>query len=115
MKQLLNPAAHLDNLWLLLKWTMLVLPVAILAGSASALFLWALDRVTHLRWDHPWLLWLLPAGGLVVGLLYHLFGREAEGGNNLIMEEIHEPGGGVPARMAPLVLIGTLVTHLLGG
>ena len=115
MKQLLNPAVHLDNLWQLLKWTVLVLPVAILSGSASALFLWALDRVTHLRWDHPWLLWLLPTGGVMVGLLYHWLGKGAEGGNNLIMEEIHEPGGGVPARMAPLVLVGTLITHLFGG
>jgi H+/Cl- antiporter ClcA/PII-like signaling protein len=50
-----------------------------------------------------------------VGLLYHYFGRSAEGGNNLIMDQIHQPGGGVPLRMAPLVLFGTLVTHLFGG
>ena len=36
-------------------------------------------------------------------------------GNILLIDEIHEPGGGVPTRMAPLVLIGTLVTHLCGG
>ena len=115
MKQFLNPAVHLDNLGHLVKWTALVLPVAILSGSASALFLRALDRVTLLRWGHPWLLWLLPIGGAGVGLLYHQFGQKAEGGNNLIMEEIHEPGGGVPTRMAPLVLVGTLITHLFGG
>jgi H+/Cl- antiporter ClcA len=99
----------------LLHWTILVVPVAVLAGSASAGFLWALDHVTHLRWEHGWLLFLLPLGGVLVGWLYHVFGAESERGNNLIMEEIHQPGGGVPARMAPLVLIGTLVTHLCGG
>ncbi len=92
-----------------------MVPVAVLAGSASAGFLWALDGVTHLRWAHGWLLFLLPLGGVLVGWLYHVFGAESERGNNLIMEEIHQPGGGVPARMAPLVLIGTLVTHLFGG
>ena len=61
------------------------------------------------------LLFLLPVGGLVVGWMYHWLGREAEGGNNLIMDEIHQPGGGVPARMAPLVFIGTILTHLFGG
>ena len=50
-----------------------------------------------------------------VGLHLPLWGKGSEGGNNLIMEQIHEPGGGVPARMAPLVLIGTVVTHLFGG
>ncbi len=115
MKRVLNIREHLGSLWQLLRWTVLVLPVAVLAGSASALFLWALDQVTRLRWEHGWLLFLLPVAGLAVGWLYHTFGRRAEGGSNLIMEEIHEPGGGVPGRMAPLVLVGTLITHLFGG
>ena len=42
------------------------------------------------------------------GFLYHHFGRSVEGGNNLIVEQIHQPGGGVPRRMAPLILLGTL-------
>lgn len=92
-----------------------MLPVAVLSGSASALFLWALDHVTRLRWENPWLLFLLPLAGVTVGGLYHAWGRRAEAGNNLIMEEIHQPGGGVPRRMAPLVLVGTLLTHLFGG
>ena len=108
-------AEHGENLRHLLRWTVLVLPVAVLAGSASAGFLWCLDRVTQLRWDHPWLLFLLPVGGGLVGWLYHSFGQRAESGSNLIMEEIHQPGGGVPGRMAPLVLVGTLITHLFGG
>ena len=72
---------------------------------------WSLDTVTRLRFASPWLLYLLPVGGFVVGLLYHLTGRSVEGGNNLIVEQIHEPGGGgVPLRMAPLIF-GTVVTH----
>lgn len=106
---------HLENLRHLLWWTLLALPVAILSGSASALFLWALDHVTRLRWDYPWLLYLLPVAGVAVGWVYHHYGQRAEPGNNLILEEIHQPGGGVPARMAPLVFLGTLVTHLCGG
>lgn len=115
MKQFFQPLVHAKSVLQLLKWSALIIPPAVLAGSASAFFLWALERVTVLRWQHPWLLFLLPLGGLFVGMLYHNFGRAAERGNNLIMDEIHEPGGGVPARMAPLVLIGTLATHLFGG
>src|SRR6185312_1030751 len=58
---------------------------------------------------------LLPVAGIVIYFLYKLWGKGTEGGNNLIMDEIHEPGGGVPFRMAPLVLIGTVITHLFGG
>ena len=98
-----------------LKWMTMIVPMAMAVGSACAFFLWSLERATELRFDHPWLLFFLPLGGLGVGLLYHYYGRSAEGGNNLIMDQIHQPGGGVPQRMAPLVLFGTLVTHLFGG
>ena len=99
----------------LLKWIALVIPLAITTGSFVAFFLWSLDRVTNIRYERPWLLYFLPLAGMAVGYLYHRWGKSVEGGNNLIMDQIHEPGGGVPARMAPLVLLGTLVTHLFGG
>ncbi len=89
--------------------------MAVAVGSASAFFLWALDAVTRVRFANPGLLFLLPVAGLFVGALYQLYGRSASGGNNLLIDEIHEPGAGVPRRMAPLILIGTLVTHLCGG
>lgn len=110
-----DPKEHLQLAANFSLWLLRTIPVGLLVGSACAFFLWSLDRVTALRWAHPNLLLFLPLAGLAIGLLYHLWGRSVEGGNNLIMEEIHEPGGGVPLRMAPLVLIGTIVTHLFGG
>ncbi|MGU3391967.1 voltage-gated chloride channel family protein [Sphingomonas sp. M1A8_2b] len=97
------------------RWAAILVPMAALVGTLCAAFLWSLDAVTRLRFAWPWLLYLLPLGGFVVGLLYHVTGRSVEGGNNLIVEQIHEPGGGVPLRMAPLIFFGTVVTHLFGG
>ena len=99
----------------LLKWTILILPLSIAVGSLVALFLWLLDRATLLRVQNGCLLYLLPVAGICIYFLYKKLGKNSEAGNNLIMDEIHEPGGGVPARMAPLVLITTLITHLFGG
>ena len=89
--------------------------VGALAGTAGAGFLVALDAVTAARFAHPWLLALLPLAGVLMVWAYRAAGRDAERGNNLIIEEIHRPGGGVPLRMAPLVLGATLLTHLCGG
>ncbi len=90
--------------------------VGVLAGCASAGFLVALDAVTAARFAHPWLLALLPLAGLLMAWAYRVSdGGRADRGNNLIIEEIHQPGGGVPRRMAPLVLGATLLTHLCGG
>ena len=96
-------------------WTLLAIPAAILTGCASAGFLFALDAVTRLRFREPWLLFLLPLAGAAMVVAYARWGHRSDGGNKLLIEEIHTPGGGVPARMAPFVLGATLVTHLFGG
>ncbi|WP_223796509.1 voltage-gated chloride channel family protein [Sphingomonas nostoxanthinifaciens] len=104
-----------DHAISVLRWALLLVPMASAVGTLCAAFLWSLDFATRARFDHPWLLFLLPVGGAAVGLLYRAFGTSVEGGNNLIVEQIHEPGGGVPLRMAPLIFLGTVVTHLFGG
>ncbi|WP_394791388.1 voltage-gated chloride channel family protein [Rhodoferax sp.] len=96
------------------KWLLLAGTVALLAGSASAFFLFALDWATQTRVAHRWLLWLLPLGGFGVGWLYLRFGQQVEAGNNLLIDEIHDPQKVIPLRMAPLVLFGTVVSHLFG-
>ncbi|WP_445682095.1 DUF190 domain-containing protein [Radicibacter daui] len=110
---------HLSTVWTqliaLARWALIILPMAALVGSACAVFLWALDAATRLRFDHPWLLWGLPPAGMAIGWIYWKLGRPAEAGNNLIVDQIHEPGAGIPRRMAPLILIATVVTHLFGG
>ncbi|QEL55287.1 voltage-gated chloride channel family protein [Chromobacterium paludis] len=97
------------------KWLLLSALVAALAGSASAIFLFWVDWATQTRLSHAWLIWLLPLAGFAVGMAYHLLGREVEAGNNLLIDEIHDPKKTIPLRMAPLVLIGTVATHLCGG
>ncbi len=87
----------------------------VLAGLASAVFLVSLAWATRAFDRHAWLLYLLPLGGLAVGLAYHYGGGRSVEGNNLVLDEIHEPTGWVPRRMAPLVYVGTVVTHLFGG
>ncbi|GAC1447970.1 MAG: voltage-gated chloride channel family protein [Chitinophagaceae bacterium] len=67
------------------------------------------------RFANPWLLFFLPLAGIFIYFLYKYLGKNSDAGNNLIMDEIHRPGGGIPARMAPLVLLTTVITHLFGG
>ncbi len=85
-----------------------------LAGLASFVFLEALDAGTELRVERTWLIWLLPVGGLVIGLAAHAAGPRAAGGTSLAVGEARRYSGGIPALMAPLVLFGTLLGHLVG-
>lgn len=106
---------HYPILKQLVRWTILVLPIAIVTGSAIALFLYLLNLAIHFRFQHIWLLYLLPVAGIAIYFIYQLIGKNSEKGNNLIIEEIHQPGGGIPKRMAPIILLTTVITHLFGG
>lgn len=106
---------RLQQIRSLTKWIVTVIPMAVAVGSLVALFLWSLDRATELRFEVPWLIYLMPVAGFVMVWAYGKFGKSAEGGNNLIVDQIHEPGGGVPLRMAPFILVTTVLTHLVGG
>jgi H+/Cl- antiporter ClcA len=106
---------HYGIIKFLFKWTVLTAPVAIIIGSVVALFLGLLNYAIHYRFAHSWLLFLLPVAGVLIHFIYQLAGKSSEKGNNLVIEEIHEPGGGVPGRMAPVIFITTIITHLFGG
>lgn len=98
-----------------LKWTVISCLVGVLGGTASAFFLISLELATRFRDQHTWLIWFLPVGGLLMGLIYHRWGKSVEAGNNLIIDEIHNPRALIPLRMAPLILLGTVMTHIFGG
>ncbi|WP_396186484.1 voltage-gated chloride channel family protein [Flavobacterium sp.] len=103
------------NILLAFKWILICVMIGVLSGSASAFFLVSLDWVTQFREGNNWIIWLLPMGGLAIGLLYHYYGKDVVKGNNILLEEYENPKETIPIKMAPMVLIGTLITHLFGG
>jgi H+/Cl- antiporter ClcA len=99
----------------LFQWTWLGAAVGIASGAASAIFLALLDRAGHFRQTHEIIVYSLPFAGLAIGFLYDRWGKPIKGGNNLVIDTIHENDAQIPLRMAPMVLIGTVLTHVFGG
>ena len=97
------------------RWIPVSTLAGIMGGSASALLLVSLNYATTLRESHVWLIFLLAPAGWLVGHMYKRFGASVEAGNNLIIDEIHDPKATIPVRMTPLILIGTFITHVFGG
>lgn len=85
------------------------------AGSSSALFLILLNWATQTRIAHSFIIWALPIAGWIIGWVYYRYGKDVAAGNNLIIDEIHNPKKVIPLRMAPFILLGTVLTHLFGG
>lgn len=104
-----------EKLTTLGQWLLLGSVVGVLCGTASALFLWLLELATAFRTGHETIVFALPVAGLALGWAMERFGQSIKAGNNLVIDTIHDDGPEIPLRMAPMVLVGTVVTHLFGG
>ena len=78
------------------KWLAITTVLGITVGSAVALFLWVAGTGHANPVRKSGVLSFLPLGGLGIGLMYHYFGRSVEGGNNLILDQIHDSTAAVP-------------------
>lgn len=105
---------NLQRLAASFRWVIFALLVGSAVGLCGTAFYFGLSFVTVLRLQNPWLIWLLPFGGLAIVGLYHLFKDADDTGTNLVISAIHS-GDKLPFRMAPLIFVSTLITHLFGG
>ena len=96
------------------KWVVFSIISGLVVGTAGTLFSFLMTFVTNARLNHPWLLFLLPIGGVIIVGCYYLLHDQNDTGTNLVISAIHS-GDHLPVRMAPLIFISTLITHLCGG
>ena len=97
-----------------LKWIVFSVVSGVVIGLVGTAFYFAMNWVTSTRIAHPKIIYLLPFGGMAIVGLYKLLRDEKDTGTNLVLSAI-SAGESVPLRMAPLIFISTLITHLLGG
>ena len=102
------------TLFLILKLCLLGALIGLLGGLVSAAFSHLLSLVTGVREGSPWLILLLPVGGIATVALYKIFGMQEYGGANKIIQCLKEKSEIKPVA-APLIFISTAVTHLFGG
>ena len=98
-----------------LLWISASVITAVASGISGAFFLWSLDLVTRWHRAEPRLIWTLPLLGSGIWWIYQATAGNASRGTNLLIEEARNPKGNVPFRLAPLILLTTLMTHLGGG
>ena len=96
-----------------LQWFFLAIPTGLICGLVGTLFHLSVERVTELRADQPWLLFLLPAAGLLITALYKATKCEGVGTNNVIRTV--QSGEPVSILLVPAIFLGTVLTHLCGG
>ena len=96
------------------KWVLFSIVSGLLVGGVGTLFYFGMYVVTLTRTKNPWLIFLLPVSGILIVGCYRLLHDEKDTGTNLVLSAIHSDED-LPLRMAPLIFISTLITHLFGG
>lgn len=97
-----------------LTWTLLACGVGLVVGAVAAVFHMGIDVVTEIRAAWPWLIWLLPLGGAAIVWMYDLCGMADDRGTNLVLVAVRDAEP-VRLRVAPLIIVSTVLTHLVGG
>lgn len=95
------------------KWLLISLLLGVTLGAAGGALGSLIDFANSLRGKYPWLLFLLPAIGLLIVLFYRLL-KEHDSGMDGVLSDVRE-GKPISARIAPLVFVSTVLTHLGGG
>ena len=86
----------------------------IVGGVVGGAFCKVVEIATETRTQHEWLIYLLPVAGLLIIFLYRKMNLKTDPGTNRIISTVRSDGE-IPISMAPLIFIGTAVTHLFGG
>lgn len=98
----------------LLFWLVAAGITGLVCGLVGGAFHYALDGVTHLRQNHNWLVFLMPVAGLVIVWSYRTADMANDSGTNQIIASVRS-GQRPPLRLALLIFIGSVLTHLTGG
>jgi H+/Cl- antiporter ClcA len=96
------------------KWLLYAGSIGLLVGVVAIAFHYGIDWATELRKENPNLIWLLPAGGFAIVLIYRMCGMEKDRGTNLVLVAVREAEP-MKLRTAPLIFVSTVITHLVGG
>lgn len=103
-----------SNLLLLVKWLLISGLIGVGVGMVGALFSHGMEAATSFRHENPLVVLGLPLAGMVIVWLYRVACMESNRGTNTVLSAIREEDE-VPLAVAPLIVVGTMLTHMFGG
>ncbi|MCR5195174.1 MAG: chloride channel protein [Pseudobutyrivibrio sp.] len=95
-------------------WTAGSILIGLVVGLFSTAFGVSMRYMIQTRETHPWLIYLLPFGAIIITFIYKKVLKTKDSGTNTVIAAIQSDEK-LPARLAPLIFVATCITHLIGG
>lgn len=103
----------MQNLEFFLQWGFFAIIAGLVGGLVGAAFVKLIAWATATRGAFPWLLFCMPAAGVIIVFLHELFHEKGNRGTNLVLESV--TGDKPIDRPIPgLIFISTVLSHLVG-
>lgn len=102
------------RLFVFFRWVIISGIIGVALGLVGTGFYYGLHYVTDVRNAHPLIILGLPFGGLGIIFLYHIANRDDDQGTNSVIAAVRSEEK-LRFRTAPLIFVGSLITHLFGG
>ena len=93
-------------------WLLLGTALGAICGAVGSLFAKSIGFGINLRKENPWILYLLPVGGIISVGIYKLC-RVSKIGTNRVLESTRG-NTQVPVLLTPAVFAGTVISHTFG-
>lgn len=103
-----------ENVREFLRWMIFASVTGLIVGLIGTAFVKTLSLANTFRGNHPQIILGLPLAGLLIVFLYKICNYENDKGTNLVISTLHAKSQ-IPFRMAPLIFVSTIITHLFGG
>ena len=97
------------------KWIVFSLIMGTICGLVGTAFHICVEYATGFRENNHMIIYFLPLAGIVIVFIYRICGIRHSKGTNLVIGSIRSVEDEIPSRMAPLIFISTVITHLFGG
>ncbi len=97
-----------------LKWLLVAALTGAIGGPIGALFHSSVEWANNTFNAHHWMIWLLPVAGVAIVALYTVTHMLGSAGTDDVIGSVRS-GKHLRLRMAPLIFISTVLTHLFGG
>lgn len=88
--------------------------MGLFVGGFATVFGLAMVKVIKTRETYPWMIYFLPVGAVLITFIYKKILKVKDSGTNTVIAAIQSDNR-LPFRLAPLIFIATLITHLVGG
>ena len=94
------------------KWMSISIAVGLVGGAVGVPFHILVEKAGEIRQENLWLIWLLPIAGVAIFFMYKAAKMPLD--TNRVINAVHL-NEDIPLRMAPLIFVSTIITHLFGG